>query len=64
MDICNDREVMNVKPSTIEKSAMEKVMLLQAIAQLDMLVEMFQSAPERVKKSAVEFRDALKEWAQ
>jgi hypothetical protein len=43
--------------------ANQKAMLLQAIAQLDMLVEMFSGAPEKVKTAAVNFRDALKEWA-
>lgn len=42
---------------------MRKVALLQAISQLDMLIEFFGDAPERVQKSSKEFRDALKEWA-
>lgn len=43
--------------------AARKAGLLSAITQLDMLLQMFGDAPERVKKAAGEFRDALKEWA-
>jgi hypothetical protein len=45
-------------------TAEEKAGLLLAISQLNMLVEAFGNAPERVKKSAEEFREALKEWAE
>lgn len=38
-------------------------MLLQAVSQLDLLVNAFSNAPERVRKSGKEFRDALEEWA-
>jgi hypothetical protein len=34
-----------------------------AVAQLDMLLQAFKEAPERVQKAAKEFQDALKEWA-
>jgi len=44
-------------------NAARKSGLLQAISQLDMLLQFFGEAPERVKKSAAEFRDALKEWS-
>lgn len=37
--------------------------LLQAIGQLDMLIGFFGDAPERVRVSAKEFRDALEEWS-
>ena len=42
----------------------EKAMLLMAVAQLDQLVMAFGNAPEIVKTKAVEFREALKQWAE
>jgi hypothetical protein len=42
---------------------MRKNGLLQAVSQLDMLLAMFGEAPERVRKAAEEFKEALKEWA-
>lgn len=45
-------------------SAVKKAALLQAISQLDMLVQMFADAPDDVKKSATEFRDSLKRWSK
>jgi hypothetical protein len=41
----------------------QKVGILSAVAQLEMLSQVFPSAPERVAKAHKEFMDALKEWA-
>ena len=51
------------EPQTAKPSPLEKTKILLAASQLDMLVKVFTNAPERVQKSAIEFRDALKEWA-
>lgn len=45
-------------------NAARKAGLLQAISQIDMLIEFFGQAPARVKAAATEFRDALKEWSE
>jgi hypothetical protein len=50
--------------ATPEQNAMRKAGLLQAISQLDMLIQMFGEAPKRVLESATEFKEALKEWAE
>lgn len=50
-------------PAVEALTPLQKVGLLQAVAQLDMLVSMFPNAPERVKKAGEEFRDSLKDWA-
>jgi hypothetical protein len=52
------------KPTASPNDAMRKAGLLQAITQLDMLIQVFGEAPERVKNAAKEFRAALKEWAE
>jgi hypothetical protein len=41
----------------------QKSGLLLAISQLDMLLEAFGNAPDRVKAAAKEFKEALNEWA-
>lgn len=41
----------------------QKAAILMAVAQLDMLVQAFATAPERVLKSAKEFKASLEEWA-
>lgn len=43
--------------------AQAKAGILMAVSQLDMLIQAFGTAPERVQKAAQEFKDALKEWA-
>jgi len=43
---------------------MQKAGLLQAVSQLDMLLSVFQNAPDRVKTAGKEFRDALEEWSK
>jgi hypothetical protein len=48
---------------TPEQDAMRKAALIQAVSQLDMMLGVFGEAPEKVKKAAQEFRDALKEWS-
>jgi len=55
---------MATTKTTPEQDAMRKAGLLQAIGQLDMLIQVFGEAPERVKNAAKEFRAALKEWAE
>jgi hypothetical protein len=45
------------------EDAQRKAGLLQAVTQLDMLLQCFGDAPEKVKKTATEFKEALKEWA-
>jgi hypothetical protein len=48
---------------TPEQKAQRVAGLTQAITQLEMLVSLFgASAPERVKKAAQEFLEALTEW--
>jgi len=51
------------KPVDAAIDPAQKVMLMQAITQLDMLALAFANAPERVKKASQEFSESLKEWA-
>lgn len=41
----------------------QKAAILMAVAQLDMLVQAFTTAPERVLNAAKEFKASLEEWA-
>lgn len=51
-------------PESPADVAMRRAGLLQAVAQLDMLVGAFDGmAPANVVKAGKEFREALKEWA-
>ena len=43
--------------------AVQKMGILQAVAQLEMLSQIFPSAPERVRIAHKEFIASLKEWA-
>jgi len=51
-------------PENPSQNAAKKVALLQAVAQLDMLLQMFGDVPDRVKETAKAFRDSLKEWSE
>jgi len=50
-------------PETPEQAAARKIACLQAVTQLDMLIQMFANAPEYVKEDAKKFRDSLEKWS-
>ena len=47
-----------------QDNATRKAGLLQAVSQIDMMLQFFGDSPEYVKKAATEFRDALKKWSE
>jgi hypothetical protein len=49
-------------PAQEPLSPMQKLGLIQAIAQLDMLSQVFPNAPKRVQDAHREFIASLKEW--
>lgn len=52
------------QPEVNGNDQMQKALIsTQVIPQLDMLISVLSTAPERVRKAATEFRDALKEFA-
>lgn len=59
-----DGGVGNLASSVGGTNATRKAGLLQAVSQIDMLIQFFGEAPARVKLAATEFRDALKEWSE
>jgi hypothetical protein len=57
--------------ATPAKNPMKAMLTEQAIPQINMLVQMFDSSLDnadpkgkRVRDAAIEFRDALKDWAE
>jgi hypothetical protein len=56
------RNSLNAIPAP-SLDAAQKMGILQAVAQLEMLSQIFPSAPERVRIAHKEFVTSLKEWA-
>ena len=59
----NDELMPTPIKETPEQTAMRKAGLLSAVAQLNLLIGAFGTAPDRVVKAAKEFKESLVEWA-
>lgn len=60
----DDSTAAKLGPQVQQGDTMRRAGLVQAITQLDTLISFFENAPERVKTSAKEFREALQEWSE